>query len=744
MRFNDYEHEITQVKNVISRFEDGIEYKTLCEEIARMLGCRIDIAAQFVTYSIYHGLVWIDTFSTIDLSANTLIRPVTRYTTCFRSIFDEIKPYTVYDLISNGGISKSIEVSDKVKERKYPEIPMKYESVVAQREAIVKEWTSIPPSQRNEDWRRVFTKRVKTSCRTIESWVKRYERFGIEGLVPKFSEAGRKKSILPDVMALMEEYRQKYLKDRFSTIKGIYSKFSDACDDQRLNPPSYPTFQRFVKELPQSKLIKAKMGRSVWRNTFRPSLDVFKDAIMPFQVLEADNWPFDVFPVDTETRESIKTPSLVAAIDVYTRMVTGYYLTFDHPSKLTVLEVLVMSMLPKDKKTDWRNTSNKWPIEGIPVMALVDNGLDYRAEDVKSFCMEYGIILEYAPVKQPESKAYIEQWFEILKKDLKNENVSGFRPAMKLRKSMDDFNPEEQAAMTLYEIERWLVSWIVDTYHERTQQKEHLPSPLMLLDDTMKGHTPLPLPAPITFTKEHRDKLEYQALNRLKATLNNKGITKSYIQYNSLDLQVLFKQKGSIEVEYRFDPRDIREIFVIHPDDGKIIIARPASGWGRVLIETHGDNPISASEWKSMLRQARERNRARVSPVTLKRAELERRREIRSASDMTSEKRRKSKQELLNAEIKREHAKTALSARKRRDKADTTTPSTNMNDTSITMLENEKQVLDVESKDDKYVPTKLTSNIGRSEKNTEDDYKPTKNSFELLKKKGEPIDRQEK
>nr|MDO8117532.1 TnsA endonuclease N-terminal domain-containing protein [Candidatus Sigynarchaeota archaeon] len=49
LRFNDYEHEITQVENVVSRFEDGIEYKTLCEEIARMLGCRIDIAAQFVT-----------------------------------------------------------------------------------------------------------------------------------------------------------------------------------------------------------------------------------------------------------------------------------------------------------------------------------------------------------------------------------------------------------------------------------------------------------------------------------------------------------------------------------------------------------------------------------------------------------------------------------------------------------------------------------------------------------------------
>ena len=176
---------------------------------------------------------------------------------------------------------------------------------------------------------------------------------------------------------------------------------------------------------------------------------------MPLQVVEIDNTPFDVFPVDEEVGTRWARRTLSRRLDVYSQMVTGYYLTYDHPSRVTALEVITITILPKEKKVAWRQTANPWPFEGLPVLILVDNGMDYRAEDVKAFCLQYGIILEYAPVKTPEFKAYIEQWFEVLKKGVMSENVPGFRPSIQQRRDMPEVDFESQASLTLQELEWW-------------------------------------------------------------------------------------------------------------------------------------------------------------------------------------------------------------------------------------------------------------------------------------------------
>ena len=112
--------------------------------------------------------------------------------------------------------------------------------------------------------------------------------------------------------------------------------------------------------------------------------------------------------------------------------------------------------------------------------------------------------------------------------------------------------------------------------------------------------------------------IAYNALHRLDAQLSSRGIVKAYLQYNSAELQALFQRKGKITVNYRFDPRDIREVYVIHPGTGKIIAARPAAGWARTLFETFGDAPLSESEWKRLLKFTREKNRGRVSLATIR------------------------------------------------------------------------------------------------------------------------------
>ncbi|MDH5403437.1 MAG: transposase family protein [Candidatus Heimdallarchaeota archaeon] len=185
------------------------------------------------------------------------------------------------------------------------------------------------------------------------------------------------------------------------------------------------------------------------------------------QVLQFDNTHFDLFIQDEEVKRSIGTPNLCAAIDVYSRMITGFELTLNSINRQSVLETLVQSITPKDRyienlfsKTDYYPV---WEIQGFPVIMLVDNGMNYRSEDVKRFCMEYDIILEFAPIRTPKYKAYIENWFNILKEVIAFElSEDGFRPNIRKRLENPDFDPEANVIFTYQQSELWLATWILD------------------------------------------------------------------------------------------------------------------------------------------------------------------------------------------------------------------------------------------------------------------------------------------
>ena len=54
---------------------DGLNYKDLCYMLSEELRIEIAKAAQIICYAIYHGLVFVDTFSTRQLANDTIIRP---------------------------------------------------------------------------------------------------------------------------------------------------------------------------------------------------------------------------------------------------------------------------------------------------------------------------------------------------------------------------------------------------------------------------------------------------------------------------------------------------------------------------------------------------------------------------------------------------------------------------------------------------------------------------------------------
>jgi putative transposase len=69
----------------------------------------------------------------------------------------------------------------------------------------------------------------------------------------------------------------------------------------------------------------------------------------------------DIIVVDEVERKPLGRPWLTVVIDVATRMIAGYYLSFDHPSSSSVALALSRAVLPKDRHLERFNVTANWP-----------------------------------------------------------------------------------------------------------------------------------------------------------------------------------------------------------------------------------------------------------------------------------------------------------------------------------------------------------------------------------------------
>lgn len=89
------------------------------------------------------------------------------------------------------------------------------------------------------------------------------------------------------------------------------------------------------------------------KNKFQPKPGSFPDVAFPLDVIQIDHTPVDIILVDDKTRQPIGRPWLTIAIDIYSRMICGYYLSLDAPSEISVAMCVSHCVLPKE---DWLAT----------------------------------------------------------------------------------------------------------------------------------------------------------------------------------------------------------------------------------------------------------------------------------------------------------------------------------------------------------------------------------------------------
>ena len=342
-------------------------------------------------------------------------------------------------------------------------------------------------------------------------------------------------------------------------------------------------------------------------------------AARPLEIVQIDHTQADVMVVDECFRRPLGRPWLTLAVDVATRCVVGMYLGMERPGAAAVALVLTRIALPKAPWLARLGVEADWPMHGIPTVLHLDNAAEFKSRALRSGCSQYGVELMYRPVGRPHFGGHIERLNRTLMERLRGlPGATG--SSTKGRKARA---PENEATLTLRELERWLALEVAQRYHHSPHHG--------LLGATPASHWDVLTQAvPVRLLGNAPDEpLRYlvQFLPMARRRIQKDGLTLFYIRYWHPIFDA-WRRTGR-EVTVRYHPEDLSRVFV--------------GTSGRDFVEVgYGDArrpPISLAEQRAAVRLLREQGQRSLSEMLVFKAIEEQRRLVSRARGATRRRR---------------------------------------------------------------------------------------------------------
>jgi putative transposase len=309
-------------------------------------------------------------------------------------------------------------------------------------------------------------KEVGIDTATLYRWLQRYRAYdSVSALIPQKRGWKIGKGRIPAFAeeVIQEVIRDFYLTSQRSTPQKAVVEVLRRCQLRGIEAPSGSTIRARLNSIPEKELLRGRGYKEKAKNKFLPAAGSFPNADFPLAVIQIDHTPADIILVDDIYRRPIGRPWITLAVDIFSRMVIGYYLSFDPPSETSVAMCVAHSLLPKDEWLLLHKVEAEWPVWGVPKTIHVDNGADFRSNNFQQSCLMYGVHVEFRPVKQPRYGGHIERLLGTLLREIHDLPGTTFSSI----KQKEGYDPEQHAALTKSEFEEWLVTLITKVYHRR-------------------------------------------------------------------------------------------------------------------------------------------------------------------------------------------------------------------------------------------------------------------------------------
>jgi putative transposase len=409
----------------------------------------------------------------------------------------------------------------------------------------------------------------KVHSTTIYRWIRTYENASrISALIPTKSSGGRGQSRLkPEVeeilKATIEDF---YLSKQQRNMQHTCMEVERRCRNAGIEPPHSNTIRNRITALTDREKLERRRGKKAHREKYAPAINHFPGADYPLSVIQIDHTKVDIILVDEIDRRPIGRPWITLAIDVFSRMVFGFYISFDPPSALSVGLCLSQAILPKDKWLAKFDIQTPWYCWGMPKTIHADNAKEFRGNMLKRACQEHSIDLQWRPVATPHWGGHIERLLGTFLTEIHRLPGTTFSNPQQ----RGEYNSEKEAVFTLSEFEKWLTIYIVEIYHQKLHSAIKT-TPARKYEDGIfgtKNNPGIGLPARVL----DEESLRLDFMPYVERKIKQYGVVIDEIHYYHDVLRRFINApdpenpEETMDFTFRRDPRDLSVIYFFDPE----------------------------------------------------------------------------------------------------------------------------------------------------------------------------------
>lgn len=372
------------------------------------------------------------------------------------------------------------------------------------------------------------------------------------------------------------------LKDRIAGKMADFNAKRIKDGGKPLSAPGFTAIQSSIDAVSKDVVLRSRYGEMAAFLRYG-SAEAQADPEGALDRVELDATRMDLFVVDPDTLLPIGRPWLVVVLDRCTRMILGWFVTFEPPSTLALMQALRNAILPK-LYLDQLKEERGWVIDrepetgGVPRVLAVDRARENIAGSLARFAMRIGINrVEIMAGKKPWLKGAVEKVIgTITRKVLHPTKGTTFHNTL-VRMGYDSM---KDAVCTPDDLDYGLHKFFIDIYPYTKHRSLNGRQPIKVWREKTDEH-------PVDIIG-HIDDVAHLFGRTDEAKPGRFGINAHSMQYFSqglLDVQTsdqfqkaLADQGGKLE--FHTDPACIDVIHVRMPhDESKVIMVAVSPRW---------------------------------------------------------------------------------------------------------------------------------------------------------------------
>tara|TARA_B000000460_G_scaffold44025_1_gene27628 strand:+ start:1892 stop:3976 length:2085 start_codon:yes stop_codon:yes gene_type:complete len=348
----------------------------------------------------------------------------------------------------------------------------------------------------------------------------------------------------------------------------------------------YPTILQlkhfFKMEYDASDTAKLRSSKIDYEKDIRPLKSTATAQVLaPGDRFEFDATIVDLYLVsDKDSTKIIGRPTLMLTIDVFSRLVVGYYLTFEPPSYVLAMMCIANCLENKVdvcKRLGIPIEFEDWPAIGLPTAILADKG-ELLTHQSESLVNTYNVRIENAKARRGDAKGIVEQRFRTLQADFIPYTPGAVTSETVKKRGGKDYRLDAQ--LTLLELEEILVLLIykhnlsvMKKYDADAGIPDELPrTPKNLWQWGIENRSGLLRSAGVKEFKVH-------TLPREMATVSNEGIKFQSLTFScpeAFKAGWFLRDKHRTrpkKVEIAYDPRSTNSIYIFPKEQEQVFWA---------------------------------------------------------------------------------------------------------------------------------------------------------------------------